>query len=525
MTKILVTDTINLGDVDYPDVTVDYRPGIDREELLATICSYDAIITRSRTLVDAELIDAGKRLRVIGRGGVGVDNIDLEAASRRGLLVLNAPEANNVSAAELALALMLAAARGVARSDRLIRSGVWDRKFLGREVKDARLGIVGLGRIGSLVSRRAKALGMVVLGYDPYISRRNAEELSIELYDELHPMLEVSNFLTVHTPLTDETDGMIGPDELALLPEGAVVVNAARGGIIQEQALLAALEGGKLFGAGLDVYRFEPPDPSHPLLDRDDVVLTAHLGANTTEAQARVGTEILERTVLTLRGDYSRGVVNAPALAPEVMSALGQHLELGEALGKMAAQLIKGRVRQLDIEFSGSFPLDPDPVAVAVTKGFLEPHLAEMPNYVNAPSIARDRDIRVSKTMATRGSGYTNHVLVTVSSDEGSTSVGGTVLGEHPRIVNIDGFALEIRAEGTMLICTNYDRPGAVGRVGTVLGDAGVNINALQLARFSEHDDGLAMFALTLDSLPPDSVLEVLRNLTDVIRSLRVVRL
>lgn len=318
---------------------------------------------------------------------------------------------------------------------------------------------------------------------------------------------------------------MIGPDELALLPEGAVVVNAARGGIIQEQALLAALETGKLLGAGLDVYMFEPPDPNHPLFNRDDVVLTAHLGANTKEAQARVGAEILERTVLTLRGDYSRGVVNAPALAPEVMSALGQHLELGEALGKMAAQLIRGRVRQLDVEFSGSFPLDPDPVAVAVTKGFLEPYLAEMPNYVNAPSIARDRDIRVSKTMATRGSGYTNHVLVTASTDEGSTSVGGTVLGEHPRIVNIDGFALEIRAEGTMLICTNYDRPGAVGRVGTVLGDAGVNINALQLASFNEHGDGLAMFALTLDSLPPDSVLGVLRGMTDVIRSLRVVRL
>jgi D-3-phosphoglycerate dehydrogenase len=525
MMRILVTDTIQLGDAEFPDVDVDYRPGIERSALLDVVADYDAIITRSRTQVDQELIGAGQRLRVIGRGGVGVDNIDLEAASRRGLLVLNAPEANNVSAAELALALMLAAARGVARSDRQIRSGVWDRKFLGREVKGARLGIVGLGRIGSLVARRARALGMELNGYDPYISRRHAEELGVELYDDLHRMLRSCDFLTVHTPLTEETDGMIGAEELALLPRGSVVVNAARGGIIDEGALLTALVDDHLFGAGLDVYVLEPPALEHPLLGRDDVVLTAHLGANTAEAQARVGAEILERTVLALRGDYSRGVVNAPALAPEVMEALGRHLALGEALGKMAAQLVRGRVVRLDIEFSGTFPLDPDPVAVAVTKGFLEPHLAESPNYINAPSIARDRDIRVSKAVAPRGRGYTNHVLVTAASDEDSTSVAGTVLGEHPRIVGIDGFTLEMRPEGTMLICTNYDRPGAVGRVGTVLGDAGVNINAMQLARVNANDDGLAMFALTLDSAPPESVLEVLRNLTDVIRSLRMVRL
>jgi D-3-phosphoglycerate dehydrogenase len=525
MTRILVTDTIQLGDANFADVDVDYRPGIERSALLGVVAGYDAIITRSRTQVDEELIGAGERLRVIGRGGVGVDNIDLEAASRRGLLVLNAPEANNVSAAELALALMLAAARGVARSDRQIRSGVWDRKFLGREVKGARLGIVGLGRIGSLVARRARALGMELNGYDPYISRRHADELGVDLYDDLHRMLARSDFLTVHTPLTEETEGIIGIEELALLPTGAVVVNAARGGIIDEGALLAALDDGHLFGAGLDVYVLEPLAPDHALLGRDDVVLTAHLGANTAEAQARVGAEILERTVLALRGDYSRGVVNAPALAPEVMEALGRHLALGEALGKMAAQLVRGRVVRLDIEFSGTFPLDPDPVAVAVTKGFLEPHLAEPPNYINAPSIARDRGIRVSKAVAPLGRGYTNHVLVTAASDEDTTSVAGTVLGEHPRIVGIDGFALEMRPEGTMLICTNYDRPGAVGRVGTVLGDAGVNINAMQLARVNTNDDGLAMFALTLDSAPSESVLGVLRNLTDVIRSLRMVRL
>lgn len=523
MARILVTDNIKLGTARFDGVEVVDRAGIARDELLDLVGDFEAIITRSRTLVDEELLARGAKLKVVGRGGVGVDNIDLDAASRRGILVVNAPEANNVSAAELAVALMLNVARGVARSDRLIRRGAWDRKFLGRELKGATLGIVGLGRIGSLVSRRAQGLGMRVTAYDPYISHRRAEELKVELFDDLATMLRRSDFLTVHTPLTEETRGMIGPDELACLPAGAVVVNAARGGIIQEDALLAALESGKLFGAGLDVYVHEPPDAHDALFSRDDVVLTAHLGANTAEAQARVGSDILERTALALAGDYSRGIVNAPALSPAVMGPLGAHLRLGELLGRTAAQLASGRVQGFEVEFSGSFPVDPDPIATAVTKGFLEPFLAEPPNYVNAPSIARDRDIRVSRVTAARSAGYTTHVRVTVATSDGSTSVGGTVLEGHPRIVSIDGYPIEIRPEGSMLVCTNYDRPGAVGRVGTVLGDAGVNINSMQLSRTGAG--GLAMFVLTLDSVPPEPVLEVLRDLGDVIRSLRLVRL
>ena len=521
--KVLVTDTIQLGDKTYPDIEVDYQAGISRDDLLEIVGNYDGIITRSRTQVDEALIRAAKNLKVIGRGGVGVDNIDLEAASRRGLLVLNAPEANNVSAAELAVGLMLCAARGVSRSDRLIRSGTWDRKFLGREVKGARLGVIGLGRIGSLVSRRAQGLGMSVMAYDPYISRHRADDLKVALFDNLQEMLSQSDFLTVHTPLTEETTGMIGAAELACMPDKAIVVNAARGGIIQEEALLEALESGKLFGAGLDVYVLEPPSVDHPLLKRDDVVLTAHLGANTQEAQARVGAEILERTALALQGDLSRGVVNAPALAPEVVAALGPHLKVGEALGKMIAQLAKGRVRELQIEFSGTFPIDPDPIAVAATKGYLEPILDEPPNYINAPSIAKERDIRVSKVTASRSRGYLSHVMVQATTDEGSVSVGGTVLGTDPRIVSVDGFPIELRPEGTMLICTNYDRPGAVGKVGTVLGDAGVNISGMQLSRVGE--DGLALFVLTLDQAPSEEVLDVLRSLPNVLRSLSVVRL
>jgi D-3-phosphoglycerate dehydrogenase / 2-oxoglutarate reductase len=372
------------------------------------------------------------------------------------------------------------------------------------------------------VAKRAAGLGMRVVAYDPYITRRRAEGLGVELREELATLLAEADFLTVHTPLTDETRGMIGEAELFHMPSGAVVVNAARGGIVDEGGLLAALERGHLRAAGLDVFEHEPPPTDHPLLQRDDVVLSAHLGANTIEAQRRVGSEILERTVAALRGDLSRGAVNAPALAPEVVKALGRFLELGEALGTMASQLAPGRVRELEVEFSGTFAVDPDPIATAVTKGFLEPILDEPPNYINAAAIAKERDIRVSRVSAARGRGYTQHVLVTARGAEVHTEIGGTVLGEQPRIVSIENYPIEIRPEGTMLICTNYDRPGAIGKVGTVLGDAGINISGMQLSRV--NDDGLAMFAVTLDQVPPDSVLDVLRSLSNVIHSLRVVR-
>jgi D-3-phosphoglycerate dehydrogenase / 2-oxoglutarate reductase len=524
MFRILVTDDIALPDLQFSDAQVDDRAGIGRSELMAIVAGYDAIITRSRTKIDDPLLAAaGERLKVVGRGGVGVDNIDLDAASRRGVLVVNAPEANNVSAAELAIALLLAAARGVARSDAGVRRGVWDRAFLGRELDGGVLGIVGLGRIGSLVARRAQGLGMRVLAYDPYITARRAQELGVELIDALAGMLAQVQFLSVHTPLTDETRGMIDAAALASLPVGAVVVNAARGGIVEEGALAAALASGHLFAAGLDVFVEEPPGVDHPLLSHPNVVVTAHLGANTVQAQQRVASDILERTVRTLRGDMTLGVVNAPALAPEVVAKLGAYLNLGVVLGKVVAQLVSGRVHELVIEFAGEFPIDPDPIAVAVAKGFLEPVLSLPPNFVNALALAKERDVRITRVSAARPRGYLTHVRVTAQSDQGASSVAGTVLGDHLRVVEIEGYPIEIRPEGTMLICTNYDRPGAIGRVGTVLGDAAVNISGMQLSRVDS--DGLAMFALTLDQVPGEAVLEVLRGMTDTIHSLRAVRL
>ncbi len=523
MAKILITDNIQLGDYDFPDMEIDNRAGIEREELLDIAKNYDALITRSRTTVDSNLILAAKNMRILGRAGVGVDNIDIDTASRQGVVILNAPEANNISAAELAIGLMLSAARGISRSDSQVRAGIWDRKYLGQELNGARIGIIGLGRIGSLVAKRANGLGMKVMAYDPYISRHRADSLKVELFDDLLAMLKKSQFLTVHTPLTDETKGMIDLNELEHLPMNAIVVNAARGGIIVENALLEVLKSKKIFAAGLDVFVLEPPSIEHPLLQLDNIVFTAHLGANTAQAQARVGSEILERTVMALRGDFSRGAVNAPALDPAVVEALGEYLNLGEILGKIVSQLAKGRVRELKIEFAGEFDIDPEPIVTAVAKGYLDPILDEKANYINATAILKDRDVRVSKIIASRSKDYISHILVKASGKDFETTVAGTVMVNKPRIVSINNLPIEIIPEGTMLVCSNYDRPGAIGKIGSYLGKANINISSMQLARVSADD--LAMFVLTLDKVPNEQTINDLRAMQDVIHSLDVVKL
>ena len=522
MAKILVTDTVQLGEATYPDIQVDYKPNIERNDLLKIVADYDAIITRSRTKVDAELIEAATNLSVVGRGGVGVDNIDLDAASRRGVLVLNAPEANNVSAAELAIALMLSAARGVNRSDKLTREGIWDRKYLGRELNNGRLAIVGLGRIGTLVARRAQGLGMSVMAYDPYVSPKHAEQNDVELFSNLKEMLVKADFLTVHTPLTDETKGIIGRPELACLPNHAVVVNAARGGIIEENALAEVLQEKQIFAAGIDVFVLEPPSVDHPLLQLDNLVITAHLGANTQEAQERVGSEILERTAKALMGDVSKGAVNAPSLSKEVMERLGPYLELAESMGKMVSQLSSGRIQELKVEVNGDFSDDPEPIVVAAIKGALEPILTDPPNYINAGAIAKERGINVSRINGSDDKGYTQYVEVTAVTDGDSACVGGTVLGGTPRVVSINNFTIEVKPEGTMLICTNHDKPGAVGKVGTVLGNANINISFMQLSRVGA--DGKALFVLALDHAPDAAIIEELKKLPDTLSSLDVVK-
>ncbi|AEB11908.1 D-3-phosphoglycerate dehydrogenase [Marinithermus hydrothermalis DSM 14884] len=520
MWRILVTDEMQLGEASWPGVLLDYRPGMPREEVLEAIGAYDALITRSRTRVDRELLERGTRLKVIGRGGVGVDNIDLEEASRRGVMVVNVPEANTRSAAELAFALMLAAARGVALSDRKLREGVWDRKFLGLELRGKTLGIVGLGRIGSQVARFAKHFDMRVLAYDPYIPRARAESLGVELVDELEALLHRAQFLTVHTPLTEETRGMIGRRELYLLPKNAVVVNAARGGIIQEEALLEVLEEGHLFAVGLDVFAQEPPPVDHPLLHHPRVVHTAHLGANTFEAQERVGEAVLERVVKALKGDFTYAINTG--FDPEAFQALKGFIPLGEALGKLLVQITRGRAQAVEVAFYGRFEASPEPVATAVAKGMLERVLSEGVNLVSAGPLLRERGIHLSTYHDPEPRGYTQLVEVRLSTDQETRRARGTVLGSQPRLVGIDDYPLEVVPEGHLLVCVNHDRPGVVGRVGTLLGEAGVNIAGMQLGR--DAPGGRALFVLTVDERPSPEVLEALARL-EVLERVDVVEL
>lgn len=523
--RVLICDEMNPGDLNHAGFQIDYQGNMDRAETLRRLPDYDALITRSRTKVDRELIDAaGPRLKVIGRGGVGVDNIDLDYASLRGLLVLNAPESNNVSAAELAIMHLMAAARGLTSSDRKTRAGTWDRKFLGIELKDKTLGIIGLGRIGSIVADRAQGLRLKVVAYDPYVPASKFERLGIEHAETLDDLLRRVDFLTVHTPLTDETTGMIGTRELALLKPGAIVVNAARGGIIDEAALVGALHSGHLFGAGVDVFVDEPPTADHVFLSAPNLGITAHLGANTLEAQERVGAEIVSRVLDALHGDVSKGAVNAPALDAKTMEALGSYLQLGEKLGRIQAQLLPG-AHDVEVTFRGEFPVDPSPVVTSVLVGYLSGSTEDRPNMINARALARERGVNIAIREEQDSPDYTTEVIVKVTRHGGKTStrtVGGTVFGRSPRLTRLRDFRVEVEPEGYILIASNQDKPGAVAKLSTLLGTWGVNIAGMALGRAQKG--GQALFTLTLDDNLTHEQLQAIRDL-DVIESAFLVRL
>ncbi|PTA69522.1 phosphoglycerate dehydrogenase [Deinococcus arcticus] len=524
--RVLICDEMNPGELQHEGFEIDYEGNMARGETLRRLPKYDALITRSRTRVDRELIDAaGPRLKVIGRGGVGVDNIDLDYASLRGLLILNAPESNNVSAAELAIMHLMAAARGLTRSDRKTRAGTWDRKFLGMELKDKTLGIVGLGRIGSIVADRAQGLRMRVVAYDPYVPESKFERLGVTRAATLDELLEQVDALTVHTPLTEETRGMIGTAELARLRPGAIAVNAARGGIIDEQALVDALGSGHLFAAGVDVFEDEPPAPDHPFLGAPNLGITAHLGANTAEAQERVGAEIVSRVLAALQGDVSKGAVNAPALDAKTLEALGGYLKLGEKLGRILAQLLPG-AHDLEVTFRGEFPADPAPVVTSVLVGYLSGHTDETPNMINARALARERGLNIAVREETESPDYQTEVIVQVRSGGGgekerTRTVGGTVFGRSPRLTRLRDFRVELEPEGHILIASNQDKPGAVAKLSALLGGWGVNIAGMALGRAQKG--GQALFTLTLDDgLSPEQLAQV--RALDVIDSAYLVR-
>lgn len=485
---------------------VDVLLGLRGDELIERIPEYDALVVRSETQVTKEVIEAGKNLKVVGRAGVGVNNIDVKTATLRGVVVVNVPGGNTIAATEQTFALLLALARHIPEADRTLRAGIWDRKrFTGVELYGKTLGVIGLGRIGIEVSRRAKAFGMRVVGYDPYISRDRAEEVGVEL-KSFQEVLQQADFLTVHTPLTQDTRRLIGEKEIAMMKDGAMIVNCARGGIIEEKVLVDALKSGKLGGAALDVFEKEPPG-DHELFRLKNVVVTPHLGASTTEAQITNSVQIAEMVLKVLEGEPVMTAVNMPPLATGEWEAISRYLPLAELLGSFYGQALAGRLGEIEVRYMGDVASHSTALLTSVVlKGLLDTLLDEEVNFVNASCLAEERGIKVveSKSSSDRRS-YPGLISVVGSDDGGRTSVTGAfTVGGESRIVEINGYPLDMAPTAHMLFIPHFDRPGIIGRVGSVLGSYDINIAGMQVGR--KEKGGLAVMLMQVDLEPSDEV-------------------
>jgi len=481
---------------------VDERIGCSREELAALLPDYDALIVRSQVQVDADLIAAGSRLVVIGRAGVGVDNVDLEAATRAGITVVNAPTGNTIAAAEHTLALLYGVARRTAAADASVRRGEWKRaQFTGLELRGRTIGIVGLGKIGQAIASRARAMEMVVLGVDPYVTAEQAANHGAELVD-LDTMLSRADVVSVHVPLTRATKGLIGRAAIAKLKPGAIVLNVARGGVVDEAAVAEALESGHLAGAGIDVFDHEPPIDS-PLLNAPNTLLTPHLGASTAEAQILVAEEVAAQVLEVLDGRSARYAVNAPLLTPETARAIGPYLPLAEILGRFFAQFSRGGVKTLTLEIAGELAEhDGSPLTAAVLRGLLETVTTERVNLVNAGALAKARGMTVVERKTPDAGAYASQLTISSEGRSGPVKVSGTVAGGEPRITGLGEYRLDMEPADVMLITRHTDKPGMVGRIGAMLGEADVNISAMHLARTRPREDALMILALD-DDVPP----------------------
>lgn len=493
--------------------------GAPEEEFFTALADAQGLIVRSATRVTADLLDEAPGLLVVGRAGVGVDNIDLAAATERGIAVLNAPAGNTVSAAELTMALMLTVARRVAAADRSVREGEWARsRFNGVELRGRTLGLVGAGRIGGEVARRAQSFGMRVVAHDPWLTEERAEDLGIERV-ELTDLLSRADVVTLHVPLTDSTRGLLGEAEFASMKDGAFLVNAARGGVVDEAALARALTEGRLAGAAVDVFEEEPLSADNPLRAAPNLVLTPHLGASTAEAQELVAEEISDAVRAALaNGDLSRAL-NAPAIGGEALRRLRPLFEVGRALGRLGATLASAGVEEVEVRYAGASEDALQPLSVYVLMGLLAVSLGEdRVNFVNAGHLARGRGVDVPLHRLARRVDYSEFVEVVVRTDRGRVRVAGALLDEHhPRIVRIDDYHVDVTPRGSLIVLRNRDVPGVIGRVGTLLGGAGINIAEYHQSRLSEGGDALA--AIAVDGKVERSLMAALRELPEVVEA------
>lgn len=519
MPKVLVSDSLAQQGLDILEqargLEVEYRPGLEPAELLEAVADAEGLVIRSGTQVTAEVIERAEKLRVIGRAGIGVDNVDLAAATARGIAVVNTPEGNNITTAEHAIALIVSLARHVPQATASMKEGRWEKKkFTGLELYNRTLGVIGLGNIGRIVAMRGQGLGLKVIASDPHISVEAAGRLDVELVD-LDTLFERADIITVHVPRTKETTGLLGREAFKKTKPGVLVVNAARGGIVDEIALLEALDDGRVAGAALDVFETEPVAPDHPLVKHERVICTPHLGASTEQAQVNVAVAVAEQVRDFLLAGLVRNAVNMPSVSAEVLEQIRPYLVLAEKLGRFQGQLCPGAIEEIEVEYAGDVAgLRVAPLTVAVLKGLLEP-VSEHVNMVNAPIVAQERGIKVIESKTSHSRDFASAITTRVRGSMDRLITGAIFHGGQPRIVRIDDFMLEAIPEGPTLLIHNRDMPGVVGHVGNLLGEAGINISRMQLALLPERDE--ACMLVNVDPAPGDDVMERLRGLEPVV--------
>ena len=520
--KILVSDDVSesgLQPLRAAAFDVVKKTGLAKPDLIEALSDCEGLIVRSETKVTADILEAVTNLRVIGRAGVGVDNIDVPAATKRGVVVMNAPDGNTITTAEHTIAMLVSLARSIPQASSSLKSGKWERKkFIGVELQGKTLGVVGLGRIGRVVASRARAMGMTIVAYDPFIAQEQARDLEIEL-TSLDEVYSRADFLTVHTPLTAETRGLIDREVLAKMKTGARIINCARGGLVDEEALAEAIKNGTIAGAAVDVFSQEPPPKDHPLLGLDQVIVTPHLGASTTEAQEGVAYTVAEQMRDYLTTGALKGAVNVPMVGLKELSLMQPYVALAEQLGRFQAQLVDKPVSEVRIEFAGEIvDIDAAPVTRAFLSGLLRDVSARV-NVVNAFLIAEERGIKVTTTYVRTLGDKTPAIHTEIRAGGSSQSLAGNLLAygqtREGRITEIDGFHLEAVPRGHLLVMRNRDVPGVIGSVGTILGQNGVNISRFHLGRHAPGGDAIAV--IEVDAPLSREALQSLRSLEQVI--------
>jgi len=518
--KVLISD--NLAPVGEnilrnAGLDVDVRTGLSPEELRAVIPAYDGLVIRSATKVTAEIIAAAENLKVVGRAGIGLDNVDIGAASQKGVVVMNAPDGNATTAAEHAIAMMMALTRNVPQATASMKAGKWEKKkFQGREVTGKTVGVVGIGRIGRIFAERAQGLKMKIIAFDPHMPKEMVEKLGAELVS-LDELCRRADYISIHVPLTPDTKHLLGAEQFKLMKPDTMVIDCARGGVVEEKALYEALRNGTIRGAALDVFEVEPTTNENcPLLALDNFICTPHLGASTAEAQENVAVAIAEQVANYLLNGTVVNAVNVPSVSAEVMAHVGPYVTLAEMIGALHMQIAKGGVEEVNIEYCGDLAdQSTTPITVAFLKGLFTPILREAVNYVNAPLIAKERGIRVVESKTDQSEDFLNLMSVRVKTSEGENVLAGTVFGKkEPRLVRFNTFRMEALPQGPMLFVYNNDVPGVIGRLATAIGDAGVNISRMTVGR--EQDSGRNVILLNTDTLVSRDLLKKVRALDNI---------